>query len=139
MKLSVSHHGGTRYDIVSGSHLIVTDQPVEDGGEDAGVSPVELFVGSVASCVAYFVGRFCSRHRISQAGLRVEADWDMVENPHRVGHIGLSIHVSHPLTPELTERLLKVAYGCTVHHSLTIAPTIDVALAPHVASAVPQL
>ena len=68
MKLSVSHHGGTRYDIVSGSHRIVTDQPVEDGGQDAGVSPVELFVGSVASCVAYFVGRFCMRHGISQEG-----------------------------------------------------------------------
>jgi putative redox protein len=139
MKLSVSHHGGTRYDIVSGSHRIVTDQPVEDGGQDAGVSPVELFVGSVASCVAYFVGRFCTRHGISLEGLCVEADWDMVENPHRVGHIGLSVRVSHPLAPELQDRLLKVAHACTVHHSLTIAPTIDIALAPRVASTVPQL
>lgn len=130
MNLVVSHQGGMRYDIVSGRHRIVTDQPVEDGGADAGVSPVELFVGSVASCVAYFVGRFCHRHGISQAGLRVEADWDMVENPHRVGHIGLSVHVSHPLTPELTDRLLKVAYGCTVHHSLTIAPKIAITLTP---------
>ena len=137
MKLSVSHHGGTRYDIVSGSHRIVTDQPVEDGGQDAGVSPVELFVGSVASCVAYFVGRFCTRHGISQEGLYVEADWDMVENPHRVGHIGLSVHVPHAFTPELKDRLLKVAYGCTVHHSLMIAPTIDITLTPHIASTVP--
>lgn len=128
MKLSVSHHGGTRYDIVSGSHRIVTDQPVEDGGQDEGVSPVELFVGSVASCVAYFVGRFCTRHGISQDGLCVEADWEMVENPHRVGHIGLSIYLSHSFTPELKERLLKVAHGCTVHHSLMIAPTIDITL-----------
>jgi uncharacterized OsmC-like protein len=138
MKLSVSHQGGTRYDIVSGRHRIVTDQPVEDGGQNAGVSPVELFVGSVASCVAYFVGRFCSRHRISQEGLCVEADWDMVENPHRVGYIGLAIHVSHPLTPELTDRLLKVAHGCTVHHSLTIAPKIDIRLTRRIASTVPE-
>lgn len=137
MKLSVSHHGGTRYDIVSGSHRIVTDQPVEDGGQDAGVSPVELFVGSVASCVAYFVGRFCMRHGISQEGLLVEADWDMVENPHRVGYIGLSIHLSQSLTPEVEHRLLKVAHGCTVHHSLTIAPVIGIALAPHITSTVP--
>ena len=138
MKLSVTHHGGMRYDIVSGTHRIVTDQPVEDGGQDAGVSPVELFVGSVASCVAYFVGRFCTRHGISQEGSYVEADWDMVENPHRVGHIGLSIHLSDPLTPELQDRLLKVAYGCTVHHSLTIAPKIEVTLKRPIASRVPQ-
>jgi putative redox protein len=58
MKLSASYQGGTRYDIVSGTHRIVTDQPVADGGQDAGLSPVELFVGSIASCVGYFVGRF---------------------------------------------------------------------------------
>ena len=138
MQLSVSYRGGTRYDIVSGRHRIVTDQPVEDGGQDAGVSPVELFVGSVASCVAYFVGRFCIRHGISQDGLCVEAEWGMVENPHRVGHIGVSVHLSHDLTPELQDRLLKVAHGCTVHHSLTFAPTIDIKLAPHIASAVVQ-
>ncbi|HEX5645577.1 MAG TPA: hypothetical protein VFX56_01290, partial [Nitrospira sp.] len=60
MKLTASYHGGTRYDITSGKHRVVTDQPAEDGGQDAGMSPVELFVGSVASCVAYFVGQFCA-------------------------------------------------------------------------------
>ncbi len=59
MKLTAVYHGGTRYDIVSGRHRIITDQAVEDGGQDAGMGPVELFVGSVASCVAYFVGQFC--------------------------------------------------------------------------------
>ncbi len=48
MKLTAAYHGGTRYDITSGKHRIITDQPVEVGGEDAGMSPVELFVGSLA-------------------------------------------------------------------------------------------
>ena len=138
MRLSVAYHSGTRYDIVSRGHRIVTDQPVEDGGQDAGVSPVELFVGSVASCVAYFVGRFCTRHGISQDGLSVEAQWAMAENPHRVGRIDLAIHLPLRITPEMKERLLKVAHGCTVHHSLAIAPTIDIKLSSHSASTVPQ-
>ena len=49
MKLTASYHGGTRHDITSGKHRVVTDQPIEDGGQDAGMSPVELFVGSIAS------------------------------------------------------------------------------------------
>lgn len=138
MKLSVSYQGGTRYDIVSGKHRIVTDQPVEDGGEDAGVGPLELFVGSVASCVAYFVGRFCRRHGISQDGMTVETEWAMVENPHRVGRIDIDVHLPSPVSAEMKERLLKVAHGCTVHQSLAIAPTIDIKLTPHVASTVPQ-
>ncbi|NJL16833.1 MAG: OsmC family protein [Nitrospira sp.] len=84
MKLTATFHGGTRYDIVSGQHRVITDQPVEDGGRDAGMSPVELFVGSVASCIAYFVGQFCGRHGISRDGLAVDAEWTMAERPHRV-------------------------------------------------------
>ena len=138
MKLLVSSHGGTRYDIVTGKHRIVTDQPVEDGGQDAGVTPVELFVGSVASCVAYFVGRFCTRHAISQQGLTVEADWAMAENPHRVGRIDLAVHLPLSLAPDMKERLLKVAYACTVHHSLLFAPRIDIKLSSHIPAAVSQ-
>ena len=131
MKLTAAYHGGTRYDITSGTHRIVTDQPVDDGGQDAGMSPVELFVGSVASCVGYFVGQFCTRHDIPRDGLRVDAEWTMAEGPHRVGAITLAIHLPHRLTPDLKERLLKVAHGCTVHQSLTVAPNVAITLNPH--------
>ncbi len=131
MTLTVSYHDGARYDITSGKHRVVTDQPVEDGGRDAGMSPVELFVGSIASCVGYFVGRFCDRHNISRDGLAVHAEWDMAEGPHRVGRINMAIHLPHRLTPDQKERLLKVAQGCTVHQSLAVAPTVAIQLNPH--------
>ncbi len=131
MKLTVAYQGGTRYDIQSGSHRVVTDQPIEDGGRDAGMSPVELFVGSLASCVGYFVGRFCARHQIPCEGLRIEAAWTMAEGPHRVGRINLAIYLPHRITPEQKERLLKVAQGCTVHQSIAVVPEIAIALNPH--------
>ena len=131
MKLTATYHGGTRYDITSGKHRVVTDQPVDDGGHDAGMSPVELFVGSVASCVAYFVGQFCVRHHISREGLSVEVEWAMVEQPHRVGRIDLAIHLPHRITVDQRERLLKVAHGCTVHQSIAVTPDIAITLNPH--------
>ena len=131
MKLSVAYQGGTRYDVLTDRHRVVTDQPVEDGGADAGMSPVELFVGSVASCVGYFVGQFCARHDISREGLRVEAEWTMAEGPHRVGQVQLAIRLPHRVTPELKERLLKVAHGCTVHQSIVAPAQISIDLNPH--------
>jgi uncharacterized OsmC-like protein len=131
MKLSVAYQGGARYDILSDRHRVVTDQPVEDGGADAGMSPVELFVGSVASCVGYFVGQFCARHDISREGLKVDAEWTIAEAPHRVGQIQLAIRLPHRVTPELRERLLKVAHGCTVHQSIVVPAGIAIELNPH--------
>ncbi len=129
MKLSVSFDRQTRYDIVTGRHRMVTDQPIEDGGQDAGPSPVELFVGSLASCVAYFVGSFCARHHIPYDDLSIDVEWNMAEHPHRVGQIDLAIHLPHCLSSEVKERLLKVAHGCTVHQSLLVMPTVGIKVA----------
>lgn len=136
MKLTAAYHGGTRYDITSGKHRVVTDQPAEDGGQDAGMSPVELFVGSVASCVAYFVGQFCARHNISRDGLSIDAEWALAESPHRVGRIDIAIHLPHRIPSEQKERLLKVAHGCTVHQSIASALTLTITLNSHTPSGV---
>ena len=32
MKLTAAYHGGTRYEITSDAHRVVTDQSIEDGG-----------------------------------------------------------------------------------------------------------
>jgi len=126
MALTVFYRSGTRFDITSGSHTVVTDQPVEDGGHDEGMSPVDLFVGSIASCVGYFVGRYCERHRIPAQGLRVDADWSMAEQPHRVGAVSMTITLPARITSEQRERLLKVAHGCTVHQSLAVPTKVAI-------------
>jgi len=52
MNLTVTFRGGTKFHVTSGAHMAVADQPVEDGGIDAGTSPVDLFASSLASCTA---------------------------------------------------------------------------------------
>jgi uncharacterized OsmC-like protein len=126
MNLTVTHEGGSRFDVASGNHTLVTDQPVEDGGSDAGMSPVELFVGSLGSCVAYFVGRYCARHQIPCDGFTVDAEWSYAEQPHRVGAVALRINLPSDLTPAQRDKLMKVAHGCTVHQSLAVPPKVDI-------------
>jgi uncharacterized OsmC-like protein len=128
MKMTVEFRGGSRFDITSGSHTLVADQPVEDGGQDAGMSPVELFVGSLASCVGYFVGRYCARHKIACEGFTVDAEWSYAEQPHRVGSVSMRVNLPAQLTDEQRERLLKVAHGCTVHQSLAVPTAVDISL-----------
>ena len=131
MPLTVTYQGQTKFEVTNGTHTIVADQPREDGGEDGGMSPVELFVGSVAACVAYFVARYCARHGLSTEGFRVESEWSIVEQPHRVGAIGLSLHFDDPIPDFHRERLLKVAHGCTVHQSIAVPAQVDIRLAEH--------
>ena len=130
MAMRITYKGGVRFNLTSRGHMLVTDQPVEDGGGDAGMSPVELFVGSLGSCVAYFVARYCTRHQIACEGLTIDVDWSYAEQPHRVGTVAIKLHLPAKLTPEQQEKLLKVAHGCTVHQSLAVPPKVEINLVP---------
>jgi putative redox protein len=128
MGLTVTFQRQTCFELSNGRHAVISDQPKEDGGDDAGMSPVELFVASLAGCVGYFVARYCMRHRISPEGFRIDTDWSMAEQPHRVGRIQLRLHLPSGFPSSEQETLLKVAHGCTVHQSIVRAPTIDIVL-----------
>ena len=128
MALTVSFQGESRFELSNGRHAVTTDQLKEDGGQDAGMSPVELFVASLAGCVGYFVARYCTRHGIRVEGFCIETDWSMAEQPHRVGRIQLRLHLPAELSSSEQERLLKVAHGCTVHQSIIHAPAFDISL-----------
>jgi len=55
----------------------------------------------------------------------------MAEQPHRVGQITLAVHLPHHITADHTERLLKVAHGCTVHQSIAVPPGVAIKLNPN--------
>jgi putative redox protein len=128
MNLTVTYRGGVRFDVACRKHTLVTDQPVEDGVGDARMSPVELFVGSLSSCVAYIVGRYCARHQIPCDGFTVDVEWSSAEQPHRVGAAEINLNLLVDLTPEEREKLLKVAHGCMVHQSLVVPPKVEINL-----------
>jgi len=78
------HEQGDRFTINIRGHEI-TVEPTEDGGEDAGPTPSELFVASLAGCVGFFAERFLARLNIPTQGLGVHATYEYSEDsPSRV-------------------------------------------------------
>jgi len=106
-------------------HRVTLDQPVEDGGADAGMTPVELFIASLGSCVAYFATMFCQRRKIPPDGLAVELSWDWAEDPHRVGAIDVKITLSKKPSGKEKAGLLRMVKGCTVHNTMHHPPKIE--------------
>lgn len=127
--LTVSHIHGDRFAIEVRDHLITIDQPLSDGGEDTAPTPVELFVASLAACVAHYARRYLARHALPTAGLRVTCDYAMASRPARVADIRIDIELPEGVPAESHAALLAVASHCTVHNTLTATPTVTVALA----------
>lgn len=111
-------------------HRLVCDQPVADGGGDQGPTPTELFVASLAACVAFYARRFLARHHLDATGLRVEADFTMsTDRPARVAIITLRLLLPQPLEANRRQALRAVVDHCTVHNSLRTPPEVRVTLA----------
>jgi putative redox protein len=124
----VSHAGGDRLRIEMRGHELFTDQPIEDGGEDTAPTPTELFLGGLASCVAFYAERFLRRHGLTAEGLTVSCTYRWAENPHRVGQIDLDVDAPG-LSQEKLEAFKRVIDHCTVHNSLLQPPAVRIVVA----------
>lgn len=126
--VDVHHLGGDCFTVRLRGHEVDVDQPRAAGGRDTGPTPTELFVGALASCVAFYVHRYLVRHRLPEAGLAVAASFSMADRPARVGEIAVHVTVPDGLTGEQRRALLAVATHCTVHNSLRQPPAVTVDL-----------
>ena len=120
---------GEAYEVRVRGHRVVVDQPAAAGGQDSAPTPTELFAASLASCVAFYAGRFLTRHGYSRDGLAVSAEYEMAsDRPARVSSVRLAVHVPADLPPERWAALRAVASHCTVHNSLASPPSITIDL-----------
>lgn len=127
--MEVSPVCGESYEIAIRGHRIVVDQPLEHGGDDTAPTPTELFVAALASCVAFYAGRYLTRHGYDRTGLTVAADFVMGDGrPARVGAIRITVKVPTDLPAERRAAFLAVARGCTVHNTLHVPPSVEIEL-----------
>jgi putative redox protein len=127
--IRVDHKGGDLFEIAIRDHLVHVDQPIEAGGSDAAPTPTELFVASLASCVAFYARRYLVRHDLPTEGLSVDATFTMGERPARVAEVDVSIDLPRGVPEQRRAALLAVASHCTVHNSLEERPDVRIGLA----------
>jgi uncharacterized OsmC-like protein len=128
-EIVVRHEEGDRYRIEVRGHRMWVDQPTQHGGDDAAPTPTELFVAGLASCVAFYGGRYLARHHLASDGFGVECSFDLADDrPARVSSITISVVLPDRFPPERREAFLAVVEHCTVHNSMTTRPEIAIAL-----------
>lgn len=126
-EMNVRYVAGESYEVSVRGHRVLVDQPAEAGGLDAAPTPTELFVASLASCVAFYAGRYLTRHGYGRDGLAVSAGFDMAsDRPARVSGIRLSVRAPADLPAARRPALHAVVSHCTVHNSLTSPPSVAI-------------
>ncbi|MET8762949.1 OsmC family protein [Lentzea sp. NPDC004782] len=122
-RLTVRHVRDDEYAIRLRAHELHTDQPESDRAP----SPIELFVASLATCVAHYCGTYLRRHELPEDGHAVHAEYEMAaDRPARVAAIRVRVHVDASLTPQQKAALQAVVNHCTVHNTLRQPPVVEI-------------
>ena len=128
-EMNVRFVSGESYEVSVRGHRVLVDQPAGAGGLDTAPTPTELFVASLATCVAFYAGRYLTRHGYGRDGLVVSAGFDMAsDRPARVSGIRLTVQAPADLPAGRRPALRAVVSHCTVHNSLTSPPSVAIDL-----------
>jgi putative redox protein len=94
---------GESYEALRG-YRIVMDRPA-DPGADAAPTPVELFMASLATCVAFYTGRRLTRHAYRRDDLTVSAGFTLAaDGTPRVSEVRQVVGVSPSLQTQAPSR-----------------------------------
>jgi uncharacterized OsmC-like protein len=126
VEVKVSHVDGVRFAIQARSHIITSDQPLENGGEDSGMTPPEFLLASLGSCAAYYAVEFLRTRHLAETGVEVSVTAEKLLKPARLGKF--HIHVLSPveLTPQNSEGLIRAIERCLVHNTFLSPPEIKI-------------
>ena len=50
MEVKVKQIDGLKFSVEARAHKVICDQPLDNGGEDAGMTPPEFMLGSLGTC-----------------------------------------------------------------------------------------
>ena len=110
-------------------HKLVTDEPVEAGGDDAGPDPYTLILAALGSCISMTVTLYAKRKNwpLEQVVVRLRqgrihaADCQDCKNATEgyVHRIERSVTFAGDLSEEQRSRLQEIAHKCPVHKTLT--------------------
>ena len=127
MRLKAIYEGGSRFTVACRSHTMTVDQPKDNGGEDMGMTPPEIMAGSLASCIAFYVAKYCEQAKINAAGLEVSCDWTVADKPKYISQFQVAIDL--PNLPEKRRKAIeRVASSCLIHATLAQQPEVTISL-----------
>ncbi len=127
-KVNIHHIKGKQLLITGRSHAVIGDQPVEKGGTDVGLTPTELLLSALGSCMAFNLLAYAQLKKFKIQELQVELEDEVAKSPERVSKIAARIRLAGDLTEEERIRLLRSAKSCKIHNTLSGNPAIEVAL-----------
>ncbi len=125
MNVIVEHLGGVQFEIKARQHRIACDQPPDNGGFDEGMTPPELLLASLGSCVGFYAAQYLKKHELATEGTVVRVSAEKVKNPPRMDDFQIEVEIPSALSDEHRLGVEQTVRHCLIHNTLLNAPRIS--------------
>ncbi len=122
MEVTVEHLGAVQFEIKTRQHTIVSDQPINSGGDDEGMTPPELLLASLGSCAAFYAVDYLKRSQILRDGVKVRITADKVKAPFRLDNFRIEVEVPGGIEEKHLQGLDDAVHRCLIHNTLLHPP-----------------
>jgi len=126
MAMEVAFDGGKVITAHLNGHIIRTDQPVEQGGENSAPSPFELFLAAIGTCAGIYVKSFCDKRDISSEGIKIIQSADYNEETGLPTNIDLEIQLPESFPEKYIDSVINVAELCKVKKTIISQPKFKI-------------
>ncbi len=139
MEVRIEHLGAMQFEIKAREHSIHSDQPVESGGYDEGMTPPELFLASLGACAGFYAAQYLKKHNLAQEGTLVRVTAEKAKLPldpatgfptpgARLDNFRIEVETPVPLTDAQRSGVDDAVHHCLIHNTLLYPPkiTLDV-------------
>ncbi len=124
--LKVRFPGGARVDVEYKGFVIKTDQPVYFGGEGSAPAPFDLFLGSIAACVGYYVLAFCQNREIPYEKTSVVMKTKKNPETKRIDEILFEIGLPPEFPEKYKNAVIKTVDTCSVKAHIVKPPAFAI-------------
>jgi putative redox protein len=124
--MEITFEGGKVVTAHSHGHIIRTDQPVADGGENSAPSPYELFLASIGTCAGIYVKSFCENRQISTEGIKIIQSYEWNKETGLPVKISLDIKLPEGFPEKYKASLIHVADLCKVKKTMASPPQFEI-------------
>jgi putative redox protein len=106
-------------EVVAGENTLITDEPVDKGGQNKGFNPFEILATSLASCTAATLRMYIDRKEWDVEKINVQVELEVFPLTKRtIFNTDISFEGAN-LDNEQIGRLHTIAKACPVHKILT--------------------
>ncbi|UMQ41310.1 OsmC family protein [Chryseobacterium sp. Y16C] len=106
-------------EVVAGENTLITDEPVDKGGQNKGFNPFEILATSLASCTAATLRMYIERKEWNVEKVNVEVELENFPLTKRAVFKRDITFEGTDLDEEQLKRLRTIADACPVHKILT--------------------